>query len=280
MKTIEIKTGDQVAQFTTRSVTFDNKEFFYSKMEGLTHDADAHVYHFVYDGESRSLPYDPKYSKVLGAIFSQVANLGHNRTAAASAASDKAQDSDKQESHPSDQPAEHMNVRDIVEGESASEENAAASAEDTANAEDAAETDAETGSADSGTEKAGDAGSDAPSDKKAAKLAEKERKKAEKEKRKAEKEKLKAEKAALKAADKPEDPYGASGDYDPKSDPERKLKVRKSLITFGIVIAVIAVIAVVIYFIFGTSDNPSSLNPNSNESQQYEDIDELIDDLQ
>ena len=41
----------------------------------------------------------------------------------------------------------------------------------------------------------------------------------------------------------PEDPYGASGDYDPKSDPERKLKVRKSLITFGIVIAVIAVIA-------------------------------------
>ena len=69
MKTIEIKTGDQVAQFTTRSVTFDNKEFFYSKMEGLTHDADAHVYHFVYDGESRSLPYDPKYSKVLGDLF-------------------------------------------------------------------------------------------------------------------------------------------------------------------------------------------------------------------
>lgn len=289
MKTIEIKTGDQVAQFTTRSVTFDNKEFFYSKMEGLTHDADAHVYHFVYDGESRSLPYDPKYSKVLGAIFSQVANLGHNRTAAASAASDKAQDTsdetqsaEKQDVPETDaeQPAEHMNVRDIVEGESASEENAAASAEDTANAEDAAGADAETGSADSDAEKAGDADSDAPSDKKAAKLAEKERKKAEKEKRKAEKEKLKAEKAALKAADKPEDPYGASGDYDPKSDPERKLKVRKSLITFGIVIAVIAVIAVVFYFIFGTSDNPSSLNPNSNESQQYEDIDELIDDLQ
>ena len=32
MKTIELKAGQQIAQFTTKSVTFDGKEFFYSRM--------------------------------------------------------------------------------------------------------------------------------------------------------------------------------------------------------------------------------------------------------
>ena len=38
MKTIELKAGQQIAQFTTKSVTFDGKEFFYSRMSNLTHD--------------------------------------------------------------------------------------------------------------------------------------------------------------------------------------------------------------------------------------------------
>ena len=45
MKTIELKAGQQIAQFTTKSVTFDGKEFFYSKMSNLTHDPATEKYY-------------------------------------------------------------------------------------------------------------------------------------------------------------------------------------------------------------------------------------------
>ncbi|MEI3516870.1 MAG: hypothetical protein V8R50_06040 [Clostridia bacterium] len=45
-------------------------------------------------------------------------------------------------------------------------------------------------------------------------------------------------------------------------------------------LVIIAALSVAAYFIFGTSNNPSSNNPGSKESQQYDDIDELINDLQ
>ena len=43
MKTIELKAGQQIAQFTTKSVTFDGKEFFYSRMSNLTHDPPKNI---------------------------------------------------------------------------------------------------------------------------------------------------------------------------------------------------------------------------------------------
>ena len=75
MKTIELKAGQQIAQFTTKSVTFDGKEFFYSRMSNLTHDPATQKYYFTYDGESKILPYEAKDAQILTAIFSQVLKL-------------------------------------------------------------------------------------------------------------------------------------------------------------------------------------------------------------
>ena len=65
MKTIELKAGQQIAQFTTKSVTFDGKEFFYSRMSNLTHDPATQKYYFTYDGESKILPYEAKDAQIL-----------------------------------------------------------------------------------------------------------------------------------------------------------------------------------------------------------------------
>ena len=139
-------------------------------------------------------------------------------------------------------------------------------------------------------------------DKKAAKQAEKERKKAEKAAKRAEKERLKAEKAAKKAGKVTEPETPAEGDSQAQetdmqtseltstpaeskelTDEEKtakKAKLKKSLLIFAAVLVIIAALSVAAYFIFGTSNNPSSNNPGSKESQQYDDIDELINDLQ
>ena len=143
-------------------------------------------------------------------------------------------------------------------------------------------------------------------DKKAAKQAEKERKKAEKAAKRAEKERLKAEKAAKKAGKvaEPETPAESGSQAQetgaqtsdltgtPAESPAeskeltdeektaKKAKLKKSLLIFAAVLVIIAALSVAAYFIFGTSNNPSSNNPGSKESQQYDDIDELINDLQ
>ncbi len=68
----------------------------------------------------------------------------------------------------------------------------------------------------------------------------------------------------------------AEGIYPPE---ERKSKLKKSFKIFAAVIAAFIILAVVYFFVAGTSNNPT-VGPNSDETQQYEDIDGLIEDLQ
>ena len=75
MKTIEIISGEQRAIFTTRSVTFDGKEFLYINMTDVSNDPDACVYTFTYDNEIKLLPYEAKDAAVLNAIFGQVMGM-------------------------------------------------------------------------------------------------------------------------------------------------------------------------------------------------------------
>lgn len=306
MKTIELKAGQQIAQFTTKSVTFDGKEFFYSRMSNLTHDPATQKYYFTYDGESKILPYEAKDAQILTAIFSQVLKLQAAKAAQAHAAKVPAQtaqqtpvqDQAQQEEIPVTPQTPHaVDVRAAAEmAQPAPEpaEQAPAAGQATA-AEQAPATE--------------QAPTEEPvvfTDKKAAKQAEKERKKAEKAAKRAEKERLKAEKAAKKAGKvaEPETPAEggsqsqeigaqtsdltgtpAESAAEPKelTDEEKtakKTKLKKSLLIFAAVLVIIAALSVAAYFIFGTSNNPSSNNPGSKESQQYDDIDELINDLQ
>lgn len=303
MKTIELKAGQQIAQFTTKSVTFDGKEFFYSRMSNLTHDPATQKYYFTYDGESKILPYEAKDAQILTAIFSQVLKLQAAKAAQAHAAKVPAQttqqtpqalvqDQAQQEEIPVTPQTPHaVDVRAAAEmAQPAPEpaEQAPAAGQATA---------------------AEQASAEEPivfTDKKAAKQAEKERKKAEKAAKRAEKERLKAEKAAKKAGKvtEPETPAEggsqsqeigaqtsdltgtpAESAAEPKelTDEEKtakKTRLKKALLIFAAVLVIVAALSVAAYFIFGTSNNPSSNNPGSKESQQYDDIDELINDLQ
>lgn len=244
MKTIEIKIGEQIAQFTTKSVTFRGKEFFYSKMTDVAHDADSSTYSFTYEGELIVFPYEKKDLKVLSVIFAQVQNL-QPKAVNTKENSSSGELSEKKETQDIDR-------ADAVHQSPQHEENT-----EKTEAEKPLET------IDSTQEQ-----SLATTDKKSAKQAEKERKQAEKARKKAEKEKLKSEKN--------NDSENAG---DEKDNYKSKEKIKKSLIIFAGVIGIVAVMAVAYYFIFGTSSNPSA-GPNSTESQQYDDIDELINDLQ
>ena len=293
MKTIELKAGQQIAQFTTKSVNFDGKEFFYSRMSNLTHDPATQKYYFTYDGESKILPYEAKDAQILTAIFSQVLKLQAAKAAQAHAAKVPAQTAQQTPQAPVQDQAQQEEIPVTPQTPHAVDVRAAAEmaqpAPEPAEQAPAAE----------------QASAEEPivfTDKKAAKQAEKERKKAEKAAKRAEKERLKAEKAAKKAGKVAEPETPAEGDSQAQetdmqtseltstpaeskelTDEEKtakKAKLKKSLLIFAAVLVIIAALSVAAYFIFGTSNNPSSNNPGSKESQQYDDIDELINDLQ
>ena len=303
MKTIELKAGQQIAQFTTKSVTFDGKEFFYSRMSNLTHDPATQKYYFTYDGESKILPYEAKDAQILTAIFSQVLKLQAAKAAQAHAAKVPAQTTQQTPQAPVQDQAQQEEIPVTPQTPHAVDVRAAAEM-----AQPAPEP-AEQAPAAGQATAAEQASAEEPivfTDKKAAKQAEKERKKAEKAAKRAEKERLKAEKAAKKAGKvaEPETPAESSSQAqetgaqtsdltgtpaesaaEPKelTDEEKtakKTRLKKALLIFAAVLVIVAALSVAAYFIFGTSNNPSSNNPGSKESQQYDDIDELINDLQ
>ena len=303
MKTIELKAGQQIAQFTTKSVTFDGKEFFYSRMSNLTHDPATQKYYFTYDGESKILPYEARDAQILTAIFSQVLKLQAAKAAQAHAAKVPAQTAQQTPQAPVQDQAQQEEIPVTPQTPHAVDVRAAAEM-----AQPAPEP-AEQAPAAGQATAAEQASAEEPivfTDKKAAKQAEKERKKAEKAAKRAEKERLKAEKAAKKAGKvtEPETPAEggsqsqetgaqtsdltgtpAESAAEPKelTDEEKtakKTRLKKALLIFAAVLVIVAALSVAAYFIFGTSNNPSSNNPGSKESQQYDDIDELINDLQ
>lgn len=303
MKTIELKAGQQIAQFTTKSVTFDGKEFFYSRMSNLTHDPATQKYYFTYDGESKILPYEAKDAQILTAIFSQVLKLQAAKAAQAHAAKVPAQTTQQTPQAPVQDQAQQEEIPVTPQTPHAVDVRAAAEM-----AQPAPEP-AEQAPAAGQATAAEQASAEEPivfTDKKAAKQAEKERKKAEKAAKRAEKERLKAEKAAKKAGKvaEPETPAESGSQAQetgaqtsdltgtPAESPAeskeltdeektaKKAKLKKSLLIFAAVLVIVAALSVAAYFIFGTSNNPSSNNPGSKESQQYDDIDELINDLQ
>ena len=79
MKTIEIISGAQKAQFTTKSVTLDGIEYFYINMSDVRNDKLNRVYTFVYDSEVKAVPYEEKDAKTLAVIFGQVRAMEEKR---------------------------------------------------------------------------------------------------------------------------------------------------------------------------------------------------------
>lgn len=286
MKTIEILIGGHKAQFTTKSLTLGGRELLYANMSQISHDPENHIYRFTYDGRKIALPYEAKDARVMTAIFTQVQALeaqkmswtqalsgihpnenpqpaaGEKTAAPATAApvpeekpaeAASAQQADERKDEAiSAQHEAGFNVKAQVEGqESQSSENTS----DNANAQlsESAEASEASGSETSAKE-------EQPKKSFKGRFASKKKEKAE---------------ASADAKDsdvKPEEKEPA--------DPEKKKKLKKSLKIFAIIIAAVIAMSAIYYFVFGTADSPSEANPNNTESQQYEDIDELIDDMQ
>jgi len=252
MKTIELMINGQPAQFTTKSVTLEGKEYFYSKITQLDHSPVVLTYKFECDGEEKLLRYEKKDAKILAAIFSQVHKMVEMKKAKAAV------------KPAAETPAK---VEEPVSVEKPAKTHEAVEPETPANAEPA-----ETSDAMDEMVKATIALNEERAKKEAEKAEKKARKKAIKE--------AKKNGTPIPEEEKKEDVNEEnSGDTIPV-DPEKKAKLKKSLTIFGIVLAVIIAASLIYYFVFGTSSAPSDAGPGVTESQQYEDIDQLIEDLQ
>lgn len=287
MKTIEMKVGGRLVQFTPKSLVIDGAEFYYNKMSDIKHSASKHVYAFKYDGKVQYLQYDPKYEKGLKVIFGKINALGRKKAEAAAAAA-AAQAA----------PAEAAPVV-----EPAAEEIPAVPAEAAPAVEPVAEEIPVVPEVAPAVEPAADA-PEAPVSEAAPETA-----KAPEDQTVFDiPEEIKEPAAPAEAA--PEAPAAAEGEGIPEAAaaeettavvpegaeqadtaetlPEgvteelkgeaKKGKLKKSLIVFACIIIVIGILSAVYFSVFGTRSNPTA-GPNSTESQQYDDIDELIEDL-
>lgn len=246
MKTIELMINGQKAQFTTKSVTLEGKEYFYSKFTQLDHSPIVLTYKFECDGEEKLIRYEKKDAKILASIFSQVHKLIELKK-------EKAAEQPAEPAKDEEQPAEPAKVEEQP-------------------AESVKTEDTETSDAMDEMVKATIALNKEREKKEAEKAAKKARKKAIKE--------AKKNGTPLPEEDKKEDGRETSSEDTAPMDPEKKKKLKKSLIVFGIILAVIIALSLIYYFVFGTSNAPSNGGPGVTESQQYEDIDQLIEDLQ
>ncbi len=250
MKTVELKIGGQPAQFTTKSLTYSGKEYLYSRMSNVMNDAASCNYAFAYEGKVIVLHYDPKDLKVLDAIFGQVRDLSR-RTAQMKALTD-AQINQHRQQQPSagmpqaasQTPAPEQKIQETAQPQQPAP----------------AETQTQ------------EARSDAPLTKKEFKAMEK-----------AEKARLKAEKKAeAKSRKKGAVTTNGSDTPDGYTSEEaaiRKEKLKKSFVIFGIIIAAFVLLAIIWTFTIGTGDK-SAVGPKATQSQSYDDIDQLINDLQ
>lgn len=272
MKTIEIKTGSQTARFTTKSVTFDGREFFYANMSHVTNDVENHTYTFTCGDETKTLPYEEKDAKILNAIFSQVQKLEEKRHAAG----------ENSETH--DESSEAQNDEKADDSTATAEDTqTAGNAGDNADSSDAA---ADTQTADSTDDNVDNDDNTADNDGSAGDSTEAEASKdeqkpeAEPEKEKKPKKSFKERFASSKKEKTDDGSVSETADNEEPVDPEKLARKKKSFKIFAIILAVIIAASVIYYFAFGTSSAPSENSSNNTESQQYEDIDQLIDYLQ
>lgn len=270
MKTIEILSNGQKVQFTTKSVTVNGKEHLYSHITELRHSEAKRVYGFKCDDEVIMLPYEEKDAKTLKVIFSQVQQM-HRHPAPAKAG--QAQAPAKAEPAPAEAaqaPAEPA-VEETPVAEAPVVEEAPV-AEEVPAAEVPAEVPAETPAEVPAEETAEETPAEPI-------LSAKEKKRLEKEKRKADKEAAKREKLAKKAAAA----TGGTVAYEEAAeqmDPVQKsARFKKAIIIFCIILAVFVLLGIAYYFLIGPASDPQ-IGPNSTDQTQYNDIDDMINDLE
>ena len=256
MDTIKLSVDGHEISFYTKSLTIDDKVYLYTGISAIKHSSAKKLYLFKYKNSWHKLPYEDKDQKKVATIFRRVAEMNAKRSAKAEAASlakaveDNAEPADADEINKTDVDT----VTDTLSGTAA--EPAAAEPE-------TAEPEAEGSESDEAAE---------------ASLTEEESPAEDKgeESEGGETEETESNEPAEAEGD---ESAKAEGDSPELSEAKlRKKRLIKAFAILAVIIALFVLAGVAYFFIFGTS-NDASQSPNTDSTHEYNDIDELIDEM-
>lgn len=256
MDTIKLSVDGHEISFSTKSLTIDDKVYLYTGISAIKHSSAKKLYLFKYEDSWHKLPYEEKDQKKVATIFRRVAEMNAKRSAKAEAASlakaveDNAEPADADEINKTDVDT----VTDTLSGTAA--EPAAAEPE-------TAEPEAEGSESDEAAE---------------ASLTEEESPAEDKgeESEGGETEETESNEPAEAEGD---ESAKAEGDSPELSEAKlRKKRLIKAFAILAVIIALFVLAGVAYFFIFGTS-NDASQSPNTDSTHEYNDIDELIDEM-
>lgn len=256
MDTIKLSVDGHEISFSTKSLTIDDKVYLYTGISAIKHSSAKKLYLFKYENSWHKLPYEDKDQKKVATIFRRVAEMNAKRSAKAEAASlakaveDNAKPADADEINKTDVDT----VTDTLSGTAA--EPAAAEPE-------TAEPEAEGSESDEAAE---------------ASLTEEESPAEDKgeESEGGETEETEGNEPAEAEGD---ESAKAEGDSPELSEAKlRKKRLIKAFAILAVIIALFVLAGVAYFFIFGTS-NDASQSPNTDSTHEYNDIDELIDEM-
>lgn len=86
MNAIEFKANGKVFLFTAKSLIADGREYLYTGMSAIKHSSSKHTYIFRYNDAWHQLIYDPADAKKLGTLFARIVKMNQTRLARQQAA--------------------------------------------------------------------------------------------------------------------------------------------------------------------------------------------------
>ena len=256
MDTIKLSVDGHEISFSTKSLTIDDKVYLYTGISAIKHSSAKKLYLFKYEDSWHKLPYEDKDQKKVATIFRRVAEMNSKRSAKAEAASPAKAVEDNAE--PAD--ADEINKTDV---DTVTDTLSGTAAEPAAAEPETAEPEAEGSESDEAAE---------------ASLTEEESPAEDKgeESEGGETEETESNEPAEAEGD---ESAKAEGDSPELSEAKlRKKRLIKAFAILAVIIALFVLAGVAYFFIFGTS-NDASQSPNTDSTHEYNDIDELIDEM-
>ncbi|MBE6029255.1 MAG: hypothetical protein E7226_03775 [Clostridiales bacterium] len=250
MESIKFNAKGHSVEFSKRTLTIDDKVYSYTGISQVKHSSAYQAYLFRYNGEWVKLFYDEPHGNVVAALFRKINAMNERRAAKARA-------------------TQSIDTSAIAAALAASEEKT----------EEKAEEPAEEKPVEEAAEKPAEVPAEEPAKEPEVPIVEPETPAVEEEvpaeEPVVEPEAPAEEKPAEEAAEKP----AVVPAEITSEEAEKKAKRKKAFIIFAVIIALF-IIAGIIYFLTVGTTNDASQGPNIDETHQYNDIDELIEEMQ
>ena len=279
MDSIKYQVKGHSVEFSKRALTIDNKVYSYTGISQIKHSSAYHAYLFKYNGEWVKLFYNEPDGKTIAILFKRIQKMNERRAAYARA-------------------TQSIDTSAIAaalaasSGEKPEEKPAAPEAKAEEPAAKAEEPEVEKPAEEAPVVEEAPAVEEAPVEEAPAEEAPA----VEPEKEVPEAEEVPAEEAQAEEevpaeeAQAEEKPAEEAPAEEPAKDAEtiaaeaaeaeiKKAKRKKAFLIFGIIIALFLIAGIIYFLTVGTTDD-SSQGPNVDETHQYNDIDELIEEMQ